>query len=45
MARRVLVVDDDPGIRDALRMILEYEGYQVATAAEGKTALATLEAD
>src|SRR6266498_633531 len=45
MARRVLVVDDDPGIRDALRMILEYEGYQVATAADGKIALATLEAD
>ena len=45
MARRVLVVDDDPGIRDALRMILEYEGYQVATASEGKTALAALDAD
>ena len=45
MARRVLVVDDDPGIRDALRMILEYEGYQVLTAADGKTALASLDAD
>jgi two-component system nitrogen regulation response regulator NtrX len=45
MARRVLVVDDDPGIRDALRMILEYEGYQVLTAADGKTALASLDAE
>ena len=45
MDRRVLVVDDDPGIRDALRMILEYEGYQVATASEGKTALAALDAE
>ncbi len=45
MAKRVLVVDDDPGIRDALRMILEYEGYQVLTAADGKTALASLDAD
>jgi two-component system, NtrC family, nitrogen regulation response regulator NtrX len=45
MARRVLVVDDDTGIRDALRMILEYEGYQVLTAADGKTALASLDSE
>jgi two-component system nitrogen regulation response regulator NtrX len=45
MAKRVLVVDDDPGIRDALRMILEYEGYQVLTAGDGKTALASLDAE
>src|SRR4029079_19449355 len=45
MAKRVLVVDDDPGIRDALRMILEYEGYQVLTAADGKSALSSLDAE
>jgi two-component system, NtrC family, nitrogen regulation response regulator NtrX len=45
MARRVLVVDDDPGIRDALRMILEYEGYQVTTAADGKSALTSLDSE
>jgi two-component system nitrogen regulation response regulator NtrX len=45
MARRVLVVDDDTGIRDALRMILEYEGYQVLTAADGKTALSSLDSE
>ena len=45
MARRILVVDDDPGIRDALRMILEYEGYEVLTAPDGKTALGDLEGD
>jgi DNA-binding NtrC family response regulator len=44
MAQKVLVVDDDPGIRDTLRMILEYEGYEVATAPDGKTALAELDA-
>jgi len=44
MARKILVVDDEPGIRDALRMILEYEGYEVLTAPDGKTALADLEA-
>src|SRR5262249_7310194 len=43
MARRVLVVDDDRAIRDTLRMILEYEGYEVATAADGKAALSTIE--
>jgi two-component system nitrogen regulation response regulator NtrX len=45
MARRILVVDDDTGIRDALRMILEYEGYQVLTAADGKTALSSLDSE
>jgi two-component system nitrogen regulation response regulator NtrX len=45
MARRILVVDDDPGIRDTLRMILDYEGYEVATAADGKVALASLDTD
>ena len=45
MAKRVLVVDDDPGIRDALRMILEYEGYQVTTAADGKSALTSLDSE
>ena len=44
MAQKILVVDDDPGIRDALRMILEYEGYQVLTSPDGKTALADLDA-
>jgi two-component system nitrogen regulation response regulator NtrX len=45
MARRILVVDDDPGIRDALRMILEYEGYEVLTAPDGKTALSDIESN
>jgi two-component system nitrogen regulation response regulator NtrX len=44
MAQRILVVDDDPGIRDALRMILEYEGYTVVAAADGQAALAELDA-
>src|SRR5712692_4697680 len=45
MARRILVVDDDSGIRDALRMILEYEGYEVLTSPDGKTALADLQGE
>jgi DNA-binding response OmpR family regulator len=32
---RILVVDDEASIRDTLRMILEYEGYEVLQAATG----------
>ena len=32
MANRIMVVDDDPAIRDVMRMILEDEGYEVVTA-------------
>ena len=38
MAARILLIDDDTGIRDSMRMPLEYEGYeyfQAATAEEG----------
>ena len=36
---RVLVVDDDAGVRNFLRMLLELEGYEVALAANGLEAL------
>ena len=35
----ILVVDDELSMREFLKILLEKEGYQVATAAEGKTAL------
>ena len=35
----VLVVDDEPGICQAIRLILELEGYAVATAASGADAV------
>jgi two-component system nitrogen regulation response regulator NtrX len=35
----VLVVDDEAAIRQALRMVLEYEGCRVSEAAEGEEAL------
>jgi two-component system, chemotaxis family, chemotaxis protein CheY len=41
----VLVVDDDPAIRETIGQILEYEGHPVQTAANGKEALAILEQD
>jgi CheY-like chemotaxis protein len=39
----VLVVDDDPGIRDLLVDILDFDGYAVETARDGGEALAKLE--
>ncbi|MGH2427896.1 MAG: response regulator [Candidatus Limnocylindria bacterium] len=35
----VLVVDDDAGVRDAVRDLLEIEGYPVVTAGDGAAAL------
>jgi len=35
MTNRILVIDDEGGIRDALRQVLEYEGWQVRTAGSG----------
>jgi len=44
-ARDVLVVDDDPGIREAIQRLLESAGLQVRTAANGREALAAVESD
>jgi two-component system, NtrC family, nitrogen regulation response regulator NtrX len=40
---RVLVIDDEAGIRDSLRMTLEYEGYEFLGAATGQEGLALVE--
>jgi two-component system, OmpR family, response regulator len=40
---RVLVVDDEPSITDAVATALGYEGFDVATAANGRAALARVE--
>lgn len=42
---RILVVDDEPGIRALLRRILEREGHEVAEATEGADALRQIERD
>jgi two-component system nitrogen regulation response regulator NtrX len=39
MTRRVMVVDDEKGIREALRQLLEYEQMEVRTASSGAEAL------
>ena len=45
MAEKILVVDDDPDILDALTMILESQGYEVVTARDGMEGLANLKAE
>ncbi len=45
MQEKILVVDDDPDILDALTMILETKGYQVVTARDGVEGLANLKAE
>ncbi|WP_408096779.1 response regulator [Peredibacter sp. HCB2-198] len=41
--KRILIVDDDPNIREALKAYLEFEGYEVRVAGNGKEALALLQ--
>ena len=43
MKPRILVIDDEAGIRDSMRMILEYEGYECLLAATGPEGLAMAE--
>lgn len=38
--RHILVVDDEPYVCDAVRMMLAFDGHQVETAGSGKDALA-----
>ncbi|TDC46624.1 response regulator transcription factor [Jiangella ureilytica] len=42
---RVLVVDDDPGVRESLRRSLAFNGYQVELAADGEQALRAISDD
>ena len=43
MSRRILVVDDEKGIRQALGQLLEYEGYDVRTAGNAVDAITEYE--
>jgi CheY-like chemotaxis protein len=40
---QILIVDDDDAIRDMVAMVLEDEGYQVATAPNGAQALGLIQ--
>ena len=39
-ARKILVVDDEPFVCDAVKMMLSFDGHQVETATNGADALA-----
>ncbi len=41
--RRILVVDDEPLVCDAVKMMLDFDGHVVKTAGNGKDALAMLD--
>ncbi len=43
MKARILVIDDEAAIRDSLRMILEYEGYEFVGASSGPEGIALVE--
>jgi DNA-binding response OmpR family regulator len=43
MATRLLVLEDDDGLRASLRMVLEDEGYEVVEAADAESALDAVE--
>ncbi|MCC6318660.1 MAG: sigma-54-dependent Fis family transcriptional regulator [Gemmatimonadaceae bacterium] len=43
MSRRILIVDDEQGVRAALGQLLEYEGYEVRSATSAADGIATYE--
>jgi two-component system nitrogen regulation response regulator NtrX len=43
MKARILIIDDEPAIRDAMRMVLEYEGYECLMAGSGPEGMAIVE--
>jgi len=43
MKPRILIIDDEAAIRDSMKMILEYEGYEFAGAATGQDGLNIIE--
>src|SRR5918993_1830480 len=45
MPARILLIDDDAGIRESMRMPLEYEGYEYSAAASAEEGLAAIQRD
>ena len=43
MRPRILVVDDEPYVCDAIRMMLVFDGHHVETASSGRDALAVFD--
>ena len=45
MKRRILVIDDEKAIRDSLKMILDYDGYECLLAPSGQDGLSVIRHD
>ncbi len=45
MAARILIVEDHPTMREAMRLVLEGEGFSIQEAPDGRTALRMVRAD
>jgi len=45
VSTRILIVEDHPTMREAMRMVLEHEGFTIDEAADGQTALGQVRAD
>ena len=45
MKSRILVIDDDASVRDSLKMILEYDGYECQLARSGQEGVEAVERD
>ena len=45
MKPRILVIDDETSVRDSLKMILEYDGYDCVLAPGGEEGIASVERD
>jgi CheY-like chemotaxis protein len=42
---RILIVEDHPTMREAMRLVLEGEGFEISEAADGASALASIRRD
>src|SRR5215469_13625534 len=45
MKKKILLADDDPGVRNTLRRVLESENYEVVTTANGRDTAAKFTED
>ena len=43
LGKKILLVDDEPSVSKAIKMLLEYDGFTVQTAENGEAALALFE--